>query len=72
MERLNILYKSEYGCIPVSVTPLTGSASNRRYFRMTSDSGTCIGVIGTDVKENNAFVTLARHFRAKGINVPEV
>ena len=58
--------------MPDFVTPLTGSASNRRYFRMSSDAGTCIGVIGTDVKENNAFVTIARHFRAKGINVPEV
>ena len=72
MDRLNILYNSVYGCIPASVTPLTGSASNRRYYRMASDYGTCIGVIGTDVKENNAFVTIARHFRAKGINVPEV
>ena len=58
--------------MPDSVTPLTGSASNRRYYRLTSDAGTCIGVIGTDVKENNAFVTIARQFRAKGINVPEV
>lgn len=72
MERLTRLYDSEYGCHPASVTPLTGSASNRRYYRLASDAGTCIGVIGTDIKENNAFVTIARHFRAKGINVPEV
>jgi len=58
--------------MPASVTPLTGSASNRRYYRLASDAGSCIGVIGVDVKENNAFVTIARHFRAKGINVPEV
>lgn len=72
MERLNILYRSKYGCMPVSVVSLTGSASNRRYYRMVSEAGSCIGVIGTDVKENNAFVTIARHFRTKGINVPEV
>ena len=72
MERLTILYKSKYGCVPASVIPLTGSASNRRYYRLASDVGACIGVIGTDVKENNAFVTIARHFRTKGINVPEV
>ena len=58
--------------MPASVTPLTGSASNRRYCRLASDAGSCIGVIGTDVRENNAFVAIARHFRAKGINVPEV
>lgn len=72
MERLTRLYDSEYGCHPASVTLLTGSASNRRYYRLASDAGTCIGVIGTDIRENNAFVTIARHFRAKGINVPEV
>ena len=58
--------------MPASVIPLTGSASNRRYYRLASDAGACIGVIGTDVKENNAFVTIARHLRTKGINVPEV
>ena len=67
MERLSILYKSKYGCMPASVTSLTGSASNRRYCRLASDAGVCIGVIGTDVKENNAFVTIARHFRARRI-----
>ena len=72
MERLTILYKSKYGCSPSAVTPMTGSASNRRYYRMSSESGSCIGVIGTDIKENNAFVTIARHFLSKGIKVPEV
>ena len=72
MDRLNILYESKYGCAPVSVTPLTGSASNRRYYRLVSEAGCCIGVIGTDARENNAFVTVARHFHAKGIKVPEV
>lgn len=72
MERLSILYRSKYGCNPSSVTPLTGSASNRRYFRLTSGAGSAIGVIGTEVKENKAFVTIARHFKAKGINVPEI
>jgi aminoglycoside/choline kinase family phosphotransferase len=51
---------------------MTGSASNRRYCRLTSDAGTCVGVVGTDKNENLAFITLARHFRTKGINVPEV
>lgn len=72
MERLSSLYRSFYGKEPDSVTPLTGSASNRKYFRLASRSGSCIGVIGTDVKENDAFISIARHFRPKGINVPEV
>ena len=72
METLESLYISLFGVPPVTCTPLTGSASNRRYYRMTSESGTCIGVVGTDVLENKAFLTIARHFRSKGINVPEV
>ena len=72
MEQLNILYRSRYGCPPVSATLLAGSASNRKYYRLSDGACSCIGVIGTDVRENNAFVTLADHLRAKGINVPEV
>ena len=66
------LYKTYYGVAPESITPLTGSASNRRYFRFSSASGTCIGAVGTDRLENEAFIAISRHFRSKGISVPEV
>lgn len=72
MERLSILYRAKFGCAPIDVIPITGSASNRRYFRLSSPQGRCIGVIGRDVAENRAFISLADHFRQKGINVPEV
>ena len=72
METLESLYISLFGVAPANCAPLTGSASNRRYYRMASEAGTCIGVVGTDVSENKAFLTIARHFRFKGINVPEV
>ena len=72
MERLLSLYTIHYGAAPDSVVALTGSASNRRYFRLSSSSGTAVGVIGLDPMENNAFLTLARHFRSKGIPVPEI
>lgn len=72
MEQLKSLYISFFGSAPQSMLPLNGSASNRKYFRMTSADGSCIGVVGTDPKENEAFITIARHFREKGINVPEV
>lgn len=72
METLESLYISLFGVAPANCAPLTGSASNRRYYRMASEAGTCIGVVGTDVSENKAFLTIARHFRSKGINVPEV
>ncbi len=72
MEELDRLYTEYAGSKPVGTTVLTGSASNRRYCRIDGGSRTLIGVIGTDKLENEAFVTLAKHFRPKGIAVPEV
>lgn len=72
MERLSSLYSKYFGCCPESVSAITGSASNRSYYRLASEAGRCIGVIGTDRAENYAFVTLARHFSSKGIPVPEI
>ena len=72
MNRLVELYKKVFSVEPESCTPLTGSASNRKYYRMSGEGGSCIGVVGTDVRENEAFLSIARHFRTKGINVPEV
>lgn len=72
MERLSSLYSKYFGCCPESVSAITGSASNRSYYRLASEAGRCIGVVGTDRAENYAFVTLARHFSSKGIPVPEI
>ena len=72
MQELASLYISHFGCPPETVTPITGSASNRSYFRMASSAGTCIGVVGLDHAENHAFLTIAEHFRPKGIPVPEI
>lgn len=54
-------------------TPLTPAGSNRQYFRETRpDSSTYIRVEGTNRDENRAFITLARHFHAKGLPVPAI
>ena len=72
MDRLARLYKEHFSEEPSSVAPITGSASNRQYFRLSGSSASYIGVIGTDVAENASFLSLADHFRSKGISVPEV
>ena len=72
MERLYRLFKEYYSCEPSEACPLTGSASNRRYFRLSDGDRTCVGVIGTIQEENHAFLTMARHFKAKGLPVAEV
>ncbi len=73
MEQLLQLYKEYAHEAPARVEPITGSGSNRQYYRLFDAHGQCvIGVVGTSREENHAFVYLARHFRAKGLPVPEV
>lgn len=55
------------------MTQLAGAGSNRKYFRFTAEDGsTMIGVKGTSIEENTAFIEIAKHFKSQGINVPEV
>ena len=72
MDRLRQLFTQIYSQEPVSVLPITGSASNRQYYRLSGGESSCIGVIGTDVRENATFLSLAKHFDSKGIHVPKV
>lgn len=72
MNRLYELYREKFASQPSDCTPLTGSASNRRYYRLSGAAGSCIGVVGVDVIENKAFLTIAEHLGCKGINVPKV
>ena len=72
-EKLSQLFSELTGSGPCKVEQLRGSGSNRSYFRIAGcDGKTYIGVEGTSLKEDRAFCELARHFRKKGINVPEV
>ena len=66
------LFTAYFGVEPQSCEPLSGSGSNRRYFRLSAEGRSCMGVIGTDARENNAFIRLSEHFRSKGLNVPQV
>lgn len=65
------LYKDYTGVEPVSVDELPSSGSNRRYFRLNGPES-LIGVLGTCLQENEAFIYMSRHFREKGLNVPQV
>ncbi len=67
------LYLSLTGAQPKTVESITGSGSNRQYFRLTSAEGqSVIGVVGTSLEENHAFITLASHFATKGLPVPRI
>jgi len=72
METLKSIFKTYTGADADEIRPLGASGSNRRYFRMTGGGTSLIGVKGTDREENAAFISIDRHFAAKGLNVPKV
>ena len=72
MKILIELFCEYFGVEPSDVTPIKGSASNRRYFRLSDAEHSCVGVVGTDQDENRAFITLAGHFAAAGLPVPKL
>ena len=73
MEQLIHLFKEHTGHEPVLCQAITGSGSNRQYYRLTDAEGEAlIGVVGTSREENHAFIYLSRHFHEKGLPVPEV
>ena len=73
MELITKLYRQWSGVEPAAVEKLPGAGSNRVYYRLGDAEGhTVIGCVGTSKEENHAFITLARHFKAKGLPVPEV
>ena len=69
---LGRLYAEYTGSSPDNIVPLSGSGSNRKYYRLSSGGYSIIGVSGRDARENRAFMALSGHMKARGINVPEV
>ncbi|MDR0831173.1 MAG: phosphotransferase, partial [Prevotellaceae bacterium] len=55
-----------------NIYALQQSGSNRQYFKISSDGGNVVGVVGTSVAENIAFIKIAQQFEKQGINAPRV
>jgi len=73
MQLLTQLYTDFAGAAPKTIEQIAGSGSNRQYVRFTSADGhSIIGVIGTSLDENHAFIHLARHFAQKHLPVPAI
>ena len=66
------LFKKRFQEESVSVEILPPSGSYREYIRLSGPHFKAIGTWNEDVKENNAFIEFSKHFRSKGINVPEI
>ena len=59
-EKVKELYIDKFGVEPLSVVRLNGAGSNRVYYRLCGDAASVIGVVGTSVDENRAFVALSK------------
>ena len=56
---------SEFHALPTS-------GSYRKYFRISSENSSAIGVFNSDKKENAAFIKFSEHFLKVGLPVPEL
>ena len=73
MEKLIQLYASWSGKSPAHVEKMAGAGSNREYYRMADAHGhTVIGVVGTSIDENRAFISIDRQFVEKQLPVPRL
>lgn len=66
------LYLSWSGSMPQTIVPIDGEGSSRRYLRLDGPKGAAIACIGSDIKENEAFIYIDGFFRANGLPVPEL
>jgi len=72
MSSLAELFEKQTGIKPDSEVQLTVSGSNRKYYRLKNKNTSLIGVIGTSVEENRAFIAMAKHFKSKALPIPEL
>lgn len=72
MKELEKLFEEYTKQKPESIYELPSSGSNRRYFRISGSGITLIGAKGTSIEENIAFMEIAKHFKLKGLPVPQV
>jgi len=66
------LFKEWSGEEPQTISALPESGSYRLYARVSSPGFNAVAVYHTDLKENQAFMGFARHFRKRGLPVPEI
>ncbi len=69
---LSDLFEQWSGKTPELFLPLAPSASSRIYYRLKSGDHTAIGTYSPDERESKAFLTFSRHFKSRGLPVPEI
>ncbi len=69
---LTELFREYFDQSVESIEAFPHTASGRRYFRMRSEGHSVIGAYGKNKQENIAFISFSKHFKEKGLNVPEI
>lgn len=74
MDVLKELFEKHFGVAPERVQPLQGQlgGSGRRISRFSAGGQTAIGILYGVRDENVAFLEFSRHFRRRGLPVPEI
>lgn len=70
MKALIQLFQQTFASDPTDVVRLPIAGSNRQYFRLTNDTQSAVGVVGTSTDENRTFCLLANHLKSRDIPVP--
>jgi aminoglycoside/choline kinase family phosphotransferase len=70
MTELEQLFQQTVAKPILSYDELSASGSNRKYFRIHTDGESYIGVEGTSLEENKAFIEMAKYFYNQGLPVP--
>lgn len=72
MSSLEELFKKHFGTEPESKERMPLSGSNREYYLLKGNGNVCVGTIGKELKENQAFISFTNAFSSKNLPVPKV
>ncbi|MFP4556145.1 MAG: phosphotransferase [Bacteroidales bacterium] len=65
-------FKNHFGVPPTEISPLPQGGSDRKYFRLSSQSQSAIAAYNPEIEENRAFIYLTKHFGNLGFPVPDI
>ncbi|HWB27014.1 MAG TPA: RNase adapter RapZ [Chitinophagaceae bacterium] len=71
-DNIKTLFQSFKYEAPVRIEKLQQSGSDRTYYRVYYSGGTCIATHNLNIKESNTFIYFSRHFKERGLPVPEI
>ena len=70
--QLQNLHTKHFGKSYTSFEELSAHGSDRFIARLKSDSGTCVGIVNSNLHENRAFLGFGQTFHENGMNVPRI